>query len=105
MPTFVIIGYLVSLFVLCIGGVITFDRLVQLQRRAHPQEWERDGKPWHGFREGGGAAWKQCSITWFFSSAPWMLEDRAAFRLLMIYRGLGLAFALGLVGAILYQVL
>ena len=105
MPNFVIVIYLVSLLVLCLGSIIAFDRLVHLQRRAHPEEWKRDGKPWHGFGGGGGAAWKQCSISWAFSTAPWMREDRAAFRLLMIYRGLGLLFTVGLFGGVLYRVL
>ena len=105
MPSYLITGYIVTLLVLCLGGIISFDRLVQLQRRAHPQDWERDGKPWHGFGEGGGAAWKHCSVTWLFSTAPWMREDRDAFRLLMLYRCLCLVFTLGLSGGILYRVL
>jgi hypothetical protein len=104
MSNHIIIAYIFTLFFACVGGIITFDRLVQLQKRDHPQDWERDGKPWHGFSD-SGAAWKQCSITWLFSTAPWMREDRAAFRLLMIYRCLGLLFNLGLMGGILYRVL
>ncbi len=105
MRDFVTICYLVSLFIICLGGIITFDCLVQLQRRSHAQEWERDGKPWHGFGVGGGAAWKQCSLTWLFSTAPWMREDRAAFRLLMAYRGLCVAFNLVLFGGLICGVL
>src|SRR5438270_5880433 len=104
MPNSVVTAYLFGLLALCVAGLVTFDRLVQLQRRNHPEEWERDGKPWHGFGVGGGAAWKQCSIAWLFSTADWMRMDKNAVRLVTIYRGLWLSFSLGLVAGILYRV-
>src|SRR5262245_44621467 len=105
MPNSIIIAYIFGLLALCVGGIVAFDQLVQLQRRAYPEEWERDGKPWHGFGVGGGAAWKRCSIAWLFSTAPWMRAYRNAFRLLMLYRGLCLVFILGLFGGLLYRLL
>ena len=106
MQGYIIGGYLATLLALVVGGVISFDRLVHLQRRTHPGDWERDGKPWHGsFRDGGGSAWKQCSVAWLFVTSDWMREDKRAFRLLMIYRGLGLAFASGLFAGVLYRIL
>ena len=106
MANYIIGGYIATMLALCLGGIITFDRLVHLQRRSYPDEWERDGKPWHGtFGEGGGAAWKNCSILWLFVTSPWMREDKRAFRLLMMYRGLGFAFAASLFSAVLYRVL
>ena len=105
MPNSVIIAYIFTLLALCVAGIVAFDQLVQLQRRAHREEWERDGKPWHGFGVGGGAAWKQCSIAWLFSTAPWMRANKSAFRLLMLYRGLCLVFTLLLLGGVLYRLL
>ncbi len=106
MPGSIIGLYIATLLALCLGGIVTFDRIVQLQRRLYPREWERDGKPWHGFfGEDGGAAWKNCSIVWLFVTHSWMREDKRAFRLLVIYRGFGLAFAAGLFSGVLYRVL
>ena len=105
MPNYIIVSYIVGLMFLCVCGIITFDRLVQLQRRAHPEEWEHDGKPWHDFGVEGGAAWKRCSIAWLFSIAPWMRADKDAARLLRVYRGMCLAFNAALLAGILYRVL
>jgi len=104
MTNSMIIGYLFALLGVCAGGLITFDRLVYLQRRDYPQQWELDGKPWHGFGASGWAAWQRCSFTWLVSTATWMRKDRGAFRLLLAYRGLVLAFIVGLLGGIIYRV-
>jgi len=66
MSNHLIIAYIFALFFLCASGIITFDALVGLQRRDHPQEWERDGKPRHGFGLDGGAAWQHCGFAWLF---------------------------------------
>ena len=106
MNVYILGGYFVALLVVCAGGIITFNRLIHLERECHPAAWERDGKPWHGtFGEPGGSAWKQCSVAWLFVTTYWMREDKRAFRLLMIYRGLGVAFAAGLFCGVLYRVL
>ena len=104
MSSYAIIIYLVGLMSVCVSGIISFDWLVQLQRRAHPDEWERDGRPWHGFGP-GGAAWKRYSLTWFFSTPPWTRSDTIATRLLRLYRCLGLIFHLGLAAGVLYNIL
>lgn len=96
----VIIVYLFTLLILQMVSLIAFDSLVQLQRRAHFQEWERDGRPYHGL-----AAWKHCYYAWAFSTPPWMHKDRAAFRLLVLYRASGLLSLLGFLGGLLYRAL
>ena len=103
--TYCLIIYFGSLLVLCFSGLVIFDRLVEHERRAYPQDWERDGKPCHGIRGSSGAAWKQCSIKWIFSTAAWMRGDREALRLLVLYRCLCLAFHIGLLGGVLYRFL
>jgi hypothetical protein len=79
--------FLFAFLILGVGNLVLFDQLVRRQRRFHPEDWERSGRPWSGRTPGGSLAWQKCSLAWLFSTPAWIRNDKHAFRLLRFYRG------------------
>ena len=107
------------LFPVLIAAFIVFDRLVRLEYSDHRRAWEADGRP-HGFfwvpREvtfaggwlvslGSSAARMRKSYVWLFSTPDWVRTDNNARRLLYWLRILVLTWNIGLIAAVLANVL
>jgi len=66
-----------------VAAILTFDRLVHIQRARHPRAWEADGRPGTLWRDRDQfdhsvrtwIATQRCSVSWLFVTRPWMLDD------------------------------
>ena len=110
MSTSALIFYFLVEFIVGVAGVITFDKLVQLEFRNHRESWEQDGRPWNGLTNPPpgvsvfNTAWQRCCLVWLLSTPIWTESDKNASRLLRLYRALALIFNLGLCGGIMYRI-
>lgn len=79
--------YLAAWLGLFAGAVMSFDRLVRLQRCFYPVDWRQAGSPWWIWSGGirGYSCWRRCFIRRCFQPPWWTYADQKAHRLLSLY--------------------